>query len=598
MGTQTVPITSAEILAAQAESGMEGVAAYQEAQAKLGEQKHGAVEQALAEATSRGAPAGAMPTAGIAGAYDDRIASMTEGEAIASASASSRSQRMTDYNASVEAARSLIGDEAARAVAPINAQSDFQVRASETAGQRQVDQINAQWRLDKLRLEAQQAAASRSSGGGGGGGGGGGSTQARSMNQSELRSLLTRGAIGDDGGGGLIGDAISELNRATAGGRNKVINTRNATEGDMRRAQAELDWTSSHPPAVRPLRQGDRAEEQRMARLRPTPKVPDPPSLGLGDIAAPVPVPPPSPFHGGANRSTPAALPPVNRSSLPDRPPALNMPSLQDLMTPDQMARLQDSPLFDIMMPAFGVDTPAFGANTRRSLWGVEDGGRPAGVGEAASATAAMRQAMTLAAIQANETGEYNINAEELLAALDYDAAYEPGGSAAAAYDQLTGYNSLVDDAEQAGSDARQADSDARAADAAWRAQTGFENSQMDRAASTMSPLQRYEAGLPVSDADLNAQNARERTEAFEANIQELPSGMSIDTAEQAVWIEDGELKGHDRWNEALTVLNDADFDATLDVLYDTLTRYMDPPLDMNNRIDQIVFDLLEARQP
>jgi hypothetical protein len=128
----TTPTTSAEILAAQAASGMDGVAAYEAAQARLKDQKQTAVGQALSEAMSRGAPAGAMPTGGIAGQYDDRIASLTEGQASYQDDASSRDRRMADYNASISSARSLIGDEAARSVAPINAQADYQIRASET----------------------------------------------------------------------------------------------------------------------------------------------------------------------------------------------------------------------------------------------------------------------------------------------------------------------------------------------------------------------------------------------------------------------------------------------------------------------------------
>lgn len=252
MSTATIPTTSAEILAAQAQSGMEGVAAYQEAKAQLEAQKKTAVSQALSEATSRGAPAGAMPTGGFESQYDDRIASLTEGQASYEANASARDRRLTDYNASVEAARSLIGDEAARSVAPINAQSDYQIRASETQGLRDVDRMNAQWRLDKLRLEGQiaerdaaekaaaeaaaAAAARRSGGGRSGGGGGGGSTRARVPAKDELQGLLNQYGAGP---GGALDQALAMASGAISSTHDREASS---VKRISRNAEKEVDY--------------------------------------------------------------------------------------------------------------------------------------------------------------------------------------------------------------------------------------------------------------------------------------------------------------------------------------------------------------------
>ena len=140
-----IPAADKALLAAQASAGQQGVAAYEAAKKELGAQQASASARAMDEAARRGTPGAAMGSVtGSADAmYDRRMASLTEAQGVAGAQASAREGRMTDYSAAVGQARGLIADQAAQAVAPINAQTDFRIRSMERDGLNNVSRIGA-----------------------------------------------------------------------------------------------------------------------------------------------------------------------------------------------------------------------------------------------------------------------------------------------------------------------------------------------------------------------------------------------------------------------------------------------------------------------
>ena len=156
-----VPAVSADILAAQAKSGMDGVKAYQDAQAALVTQRQSAVQTAMQEAALRGAPVGAQQSVNstITDPYDQRIASLTQNQAAFSADMTNRDRRYADYQNAVNSARTLIPGEVEKIVAPIRAQGQATIANTTRQGQMAVDQINANNELALTRMQAAEQAA-------------------------------------------------------------------------------------------------------------------------------------------------------------------------------------------------------------------------------------------------------------------------------------------------------------------------------------------------------------------------------------------------------------------------------------------------------
>lgn len=196
-----VPAADAALLAAQAKAGQAGVDAYEAAKAELTDQRQQAVQSAMQEAAMRGSPADAAASQqSIATApYDQRIASLTQGGAAYKADMSARDQRLQDYNAAVNAARSFIPEQTAQQVAPINARANFDLKAIDRTSEGKVLGIDAQRRLVEAQMAAAAlAAASRGGGGGGGRGGGGGGggkgSDKGTLSEGKLASALVAGA--------------------------------------------------------------------------------------------------------------------------------------------------------------------------------------------------------------------------------------------------------------------------------------------------------------------------------------------------------------------------------------------------------------------
>jgi hypothetical protein len=156
-----IPIADPALLAAQAKAGQAGVDAYHSAIASLQQQRQGAVQTAMQEAALRGSPAGAMQSQQsiMSAPYDSRIASLTENQGAYEASIAARDRRMADYNAAVQGARSYIPEQVRLAVAPINAQADYQVRQTQIRGEQTVAGINAETELMLAKMAAALQAA-------------------------------------------------------------------------------------------------------------------------------------------------------------------------------------------------------------------------------------------------------------------------------------------------------------------------------------------------------------------------------------------------------------------------------------------------------
>ena len=161
MANDAIPAANADLLAAQAKSGMDGVQAYKQAQDALSAQRQSAVQTAMQEAALRGAPAGAAQSQSsiITQPYDDRIASLTQNQAAFTADMASRDRRMADYNSAVDQARTLIPGEVEMAVAPIRAQGQANIANTTRQGEMAVDQINANNQLALTRMQAAEQAA-------------------------------------------------------------------------------------------------------------------------------------------------------------------------------------------------------------------------------------------------------------------------------------------------------------------------------------------------------------------------------------------------------------------------------------------------------
>jgi hypothetical protein len=193
--TTNIPTTDPALLAAQAKAGQAGVDAYQAAIASMQQQRQSAVDQAMKEAALRGSPGGAVGSIAstIAAPYDQRTASLTQGLGNYQAAVAGGQQRLSDFNAAVNSARSLIPGQVELAVAPIRAETSFKVAQIGQAGREKVDEIDAQTRLAQIQLEAAKAKAAAAARGRGGGGGGGGG-KAAAISASNLKSALAEGA--------------------------------------------------------------------------------------------------------------------------------------------------------------------------------------------------------------------------------------------------------------------------------------------------------------------------------------------------------------------------------------------------------------------
>lgn len=150
-----IPISDAAVLAAQAQGGEQAVAAYQQARAQLEAQRKAAVELAMKEAALRGTPFDPSLQSQVAQPYDQRIASLTSGQASTESMFSAAAQRARDYNDAVGSARSLIPVMTEQAVAPIRARNEFELAAISRQTEGRLAQIAAESRLTQVRAEAQ-----------------------------------------------------------------------------------------------------------------------------------------------------------------------------------------------------------------------------------------------------------------------------------------------------------------------------------------------------------------------------------------------------------------------------------------------------------
>jgi hypothetical protein len=184
-----IPSASAPLLAAQAQNGQQGVQAYQDAIKSLGDQRQAAVQQAMQESALRGSPAGSMGSiqSTMTAPYDQRIASLTQGQANYTAADAARQGRMDDYMNSVQATRSFIPLEAQASVAPILAQSQgaLALSAQNAAQGRQQSGLDFQLTMAKMQAAAQaqqiaQANAARKAA----------AAKQQTLNQSQLGGIL------------------------------------------------------------------------------------------------------------------------------------------------------------------------------------------------------------------------------------------------------------------------------------------------------------------------------------------------------------------------------------------------------------------------
>lgn len=160
MSGTAIPQSDAALLAAQAKAGQAGLDAYEAAKAEMSANRSNAISGALSAAQSRGVPNAAMQStlAGAEQVYNNRQASLTGAEAAYKDAMASRSQRAQDYQGAIQGARSLISDQVAQSVAPIRAQSEFQINQLRQSGENRVSEINANQALDMSRMAAESAA--------------------------------------------------------------------------------------------------------------------------------------------------------------------------------------------------------------------------------------------------------------------------------------------------------------------------------------------------------------------------------------------------------------------------------------------------------
>jgi hypothetical protein len=242
-----VPAANAALLAAQAQSGQAGVAAYQAAQQNLAAQKQQAVEQAMREAAMRGAPTGAMESQQsiMTLPYDQRIASLGQSQAAFQADMAARDQRLAAYGAAVQGARSFIPQQTEQIVAPIRARGEYEVRQTEREGQMRVSEIEANLRLTEAKMAAafqaakiaaaKQAAKDAEKAA---------KEKANPLNQGELQSMLSAGAME------RIGNLTSQLSQHTTANRNAAI-----AAGQQAMTQTNAEARAALSPAQQRLQQ-------------------------------------------------------------------------------------------------------------------------------------------------------------------------------------------------------------------------------------------------------------------------------------------------------------------------------------------------------
>jgi hypothetical protein len=261
-----VPAVDAALLAAQAKAGQAGVEAYKAAKESLQAQRTTAVSTAMREAALRGAPAGAAESqqSMVTGPYDQRIASLTQGQAAFSADMAGRDRRMADYNAAVQAARSYIPQQTEQIVAPIRARGEYEVRGIERQGQMDVSGIEANLRLTEAKMaaafQAAQIAAAKDAAEK--------AAKGKELSKTELESELFRrakdrvsnstrlvqGAVSENASkvtGQMLMNGVSQAMR--------LVQQRNTTAG-----RAERNKDSNDLMAARYMAQGIAGQQVRM----------------------------------------------------------------------------------------------------------------------------------------------------------------------------------------------------------------------------------------------------------------------------------------------------------------------------------------------
>lgn len=460
--TTVIPSADKALLAAQASAGPAGVDAYEAAKRELAAQQASAVAQAQTEAQRRGSPTAALSAASGAasGMYDQRMASLTEAGGIAAAQGAMREQRMVDYSGAVNQARGLIADQAAQAVAPINAETDFRIRSLERQGQNDVDKIEAQMRLDAARAAA-AAAASRGGGGGGrggGGGGGGGGGSLPKPNATELRSAMAKRS--KDKMGAAIGTAQQAMRQTGEQQRQAASYTGQSANYALRQAMERnaSDRPFGAPASVRA------AEQARQAASYTGRSVQEARGGLLGGSGASIGQPGRS-YPAAINsdpqiaavaaayertarsareaiaqqgRRSPERANPLARSLAQGIAP-LYFDDNASMFTPQQIEQFAASPdaaLYSYLLPE--------GGGAVRRIRGVDErlGGAPqyadqgsfrlsemARDGEVDDLSrSAMRDAMMLSAFDMQDEG-YEIDDNEILAALDDDSTWKAGST-------------------------------------------------------------------------------------------------------------------------------------------------------------------------
>lgn len=241
--TTPTPATDPGLLAAQAKAGQAGVDAYNAAIAALQQQRQAATQAAMAAATGRGTPSAAFDALvpGMTAPTDTRIQSLTQGLARYQGDMAARDARLSDYNAAVNSARSLIPGQVAIATAPIKAQSDFAVSQINAEGRAKVDEIEANKRLAEIK--AALAAASRGGGGGGGGGKGSGGTK---LTGEKLQSNLVAGAQARLG---QQGERVVQAANAAPSGADAA----NANAGANYAGKSAALWNAQHEAGASPV---------------------------------------------------------------------------------------------------------------------------------------------------------------------------------------------------------------------------------------------------------------------------------------------------------------------------------------------------------
>ena len=236
-----IPAANAELLAAQAQSGMAGVKAYQDAQATLAVQKQAAVQTAMQEAALRGAPAGAAQSQSsiITQPYDTRITSLAQGQAGFQADMAARDRRYADYQGAVGEARTLIPGEVEKIVAPIRAQGQATIANTTRQGQMAVDQINANNQLALTRMRAAEQAAQIAEAKAAAKAAAAAKDKAMTISGTDLEAMASRGALGYLQSTAAAHDTLSknEAAQSTAKTNFETARTAEVTQGQRNRLQ-------------------------------------------------------------------------------------------------------------------------------------------------------------------------------------------------------------------------------------------------------------------------------------------------------------------------------------------------------------------------